>query len=128
MPPSPETAVTIPAHVAAATTIEPTAMGELPPDLLVDDAFAGRYALGDSIGEGGMGVVRACLDRRIGREVAIKSVKLGTGSRGDVGGRFLREACVQGQLEHPAIVPVYDLGRDPDGFLYFDGRFGELAG
>jgi eukaryotic-like serine/threonine-protein kinase len=119
MPPSPETAVTIPAHVAAATTIEPTSMGELPPDLLADDAFAGRYAVGDSIGEGGMGVVRACLDRRIGREVAIKSVKLGTGSRGDVGGRFLREACVQGQLEHPAIVPVYDLGRDPDGVLYF---------
>ena len=43
----------------------------------------------------------------------------GEGSRGDLKARFLREACVQGQLEHPAIVPVYDLGRDPDGTLYF---------
>jgi serine/threonine-protein kinase len=63
--------------------------------------------------------VRACVDRRIGREVAIKIVRPGDGSRGDLKARFLREACVQGQLEHPSIVPVYDLGRDPDGTLYF---------
>src|SRR5262245_29222830 len=36
--------------------------------------------------------------------------------------RFLREACVQGQLEHPSIVPVYDLDRRPDGTLFFTMR------
>jgi serine/threonine protein kinase len=61
-----------------------------------------------------MGVVKACTDQRIGREVAMKIVRPGEGSGGDLKARFLREACVQGQLEHPAIVPVYDLGRDPD--------------
>lgn len=114
----PESAVTIPDHVLA-TTIAPTDVGELPPDLLADAAFALRYEAGEQLGEGGMGIVRACIDRRIGREVAMKIVRPGTGSRGDLKARFLREACVQGQLEHPSVVPVYDLGRDPEGTLYF---------
>ena len=114
----PESAVTIPDH-AIATTVAPTDVGELPPDVLADAAFPLRYVKGETLGEGGMGIVRACVDRRIGREIAIKIVRPGDGSRGDLKARFLREACVQGQLEHPAIVPVYDLGRDPDGTLYF---------
>ena len=40
--------------------------------------------------------------------------------------RFLREARVQGQLEHPAVVPVYDLGHDPRGALYL-GRSGQVG-
>jgi serine/threonine-protein kinase len=134
MPSQRESAVTIPDHRVGstvpdpaepadspgATTIEPTAVSlELPPDVLNDPTFVQRYAVGDTLGEGGMGVVRACADRRIGREVAMKIVRPGKGSRGDLAARFLREACVQGQLEHPSIVPVYDLGRDPDGTLYF---------
>jgi serine/threonine-protein kinase len=114
----PESAPSPPDH-AAATTIAPTELGELPPDLFADASFHIRYEGRDGIGEGGMGVVRACLDRRIGREVAMKVVRPGDGSRGDLKARFVREACVQGQLEHPAIVPVYDLGRDPEGTLYF---------
>jgi hypothetical protein len=115
-----DTAVTIPDHACASTII---ANGEGAPTvdtrLLDDPTFAGRYALGAGIGEGGMGEVRQCGDRRIGRDVAMKTVRAGHGSRSDLVARFLREACVQGQLEHPAIVPVYDLGRDPDGRLYF---------
>jgi len=114
----PESAVTIPDHLVA-TTIAPTDVGELPPDLLADAAFPLRYEDGEPLGEGGMGIVKASFDRRIGRQVAMKIVRPGEGSRGDLKARFLREACVQGQLEHPAIVPVYDLGRDPDGTLYF---------
>ncbi|MGH7295632.1 MAG: protein kinase domain-containing protein, partial [Polyangiaceae bacterium] len=119
MPSSLESALTIPAHALAATTLEPTALGDLPPDILTESAYTARYDVGETLGEGGMGIVRSCLDRRIGREIAIKSVKPGSGSHGDSGARFLREACVQGQLEHPGIVPVYDLGRDADGTLYF---------
>jgi serine/threonine-protein kinase len=124
MPSLRESAVTIPDHglggASVATTIAPTAVGEqLPPDVLTDPSFVHRYAVGETLGEGGMGIVRACADRRIGREVAMKIVQPGKGSRGDLGARFLREACVHGQLEHPSIVPVYDLGRDADGTLYF---------
>ncbi len=80
--------------------------------------FGERYEALALLGEGGMGVVRLCADRQIGRRVAMKLL------RPEVEGdetrvRFLREARVQGQLEHPAVVPVYDLGVDPDGTVYF---------
>ena len=78
-----------------------------------DDPLGLRYLLGDKLGEGGMGIVHACRDRRIGRDVALKMVRTEHAARADLVSRFLREACVQGQLEHPAIVPVYDLGTRP---------------
>src|SRR4051794_33161057 len=84
----------------------------LPP---VDAGFGERYQPRALLGEGGMGEVRLCLDARIGREVAMKSVRAEHGASDDLRARFLREARVQGQLEHPAIVPVYDLGVDPSG-------------
>src|SRR5258708_24450561 len=83
---------------------------------------AGRYEARDTLGEGGMGEVRLCVDRRIGRQVAMKVVRRsmdpGTGGMA----RFLREAFVQGQLEHPSIVPVYDVGSDETGAPYFTMR------
>ena len=93
-----------------------------PPDELVgEDRFDVRYEAGDKLGQGGMGVVRSCVDRRIGREIAMKLARSTSGSPSyaDSRARFLREARVQGQLEHPAIVPVYDLGREPGGAEYF---------
>ncbi len=83
------------------------------------DEFRTRYELGQLLGEGGMGEVRLCNDARIGREVAMKVVRAGQGSRSDLRARFLREVQVQGQLEHPSIVPVYDLGVGPHGATYF---------
>ena len=78
-----------------------------------------RYARRATLGEGGMGIVRAALDRDIGREIAIKSLRPGLDACRAFELRFLREAYVQARLEHPGIVPVYDLGRDTDGALYF---------
>ncbi len=78
-----------------------------------------RYVPGAVIGAGGMGEVRLDRDRRIGREVAVKRLHAALGGREDAQARFLREARVQGQLEHPAIVPVYDLGAGEGGELYF---------
>lgn len=63
-----------------------------------------------------MGEVRCFTDRRIGRDVAVKVMTEGHPTR------FLREARVQGQLEHPSIVPVYDMGIDPAGNVYFTMR------
>src|SRR5579859_1877395 len=118
MPQSPPHPVTLPSHVLAGVTVPATEVGDPPPGATLQDGFADRYAVGDMLGEGGMGVVRRCLDRRIGREIAIKSVK-DPAAEANVSLRFLHEACVQGQLEHPAIVPVYDMGRDAEGVLYF---------
>jgi len=83
------------------------------------DRFTERYSTGSLLGEGGMGEVRLAKDRRVGRDVALKVIRAAHGPRADLRERFLREARVQGQLEHPAIVPVYDLGVAPHGAAYF---------
>ncbi len=77
-----------------------------------------RYEEGALLGSGGMGDVHACEDRRIGRTVARKTLRA---LRGEVEAtrRFIDEARLQGRLEHPAIVPVYDLGADEAGAPFF---------
>jgi eukaryotic-like serine/threonine-protein kinase len=77
-----------------------------------------RYAEGELLGVGGMGEVRLHGDARIGRQVALKTLRSEVVS-GNALARFVREARVQGQLEHPSIVPVYDLGVDPEGRPFF---------
>jgi serine/threonine-protein kinase len=84
-----------------------------------DEAFERRYEMRTKLGEGGMGEVHLCKDRRIGREVALKVIRAEHSARTDLRKRFLREVRVQGQLEHPSIVPVYDLGTDPSSKAYF---------
>lgn len=100
-------------------------------ELRRDDPFEGvrssrpedaRYALHGLLGEGGMGEVRSCTDLHIGREVALKAMRPAQMARADLRARFLREARIQGQLEHPAIVPVYDLAFAEEGALYFTMR------
>lgn len=76
-----------------------------------------RYEAGPVLGSGGMGEVRLIHDQRIGRHVAAKTLH-DTSSDGDAA-RFLREARIQGQLEHPAIVPVYDIDAARDGQPFF---------
>ncbi len=88
-------------------------------ELPQSETFEARYELRTKLGEGGMGEVLLCKDVRIGREVALKVIRAEHGSRPDLRKRFLREVRVQGQLEHPSIVPVYDLGRDPEHKAYF---------
>jgi serine/threonine-protein kinase len=91
------------------TRVDPAAPSQMP--------ATERYEVKSVLGRGGMGEVRLCHDGRIGRDVAIK-VAHGA-DRDTVRARFLREARVQGQLEHPAIVPVYDLETFDDGSAYF---------
>jgi eukaryotic-like serine/threonine-protein kinase len=80
--------------------------------------FANRYRVIGMLGQGGMGTVLQCEDQLIGRSVALK-VLSSSDADGPQQRRFLREGRVQGQLEHPAIVPVYDLGLDAKGELFF---------
>ena len=73
-----------------------------------------RYAIGNEIGRGGMGKVLECRDALVHRDIAIKINKKHSGDN-----RFLREARLQGQLEHPSIVPIYDLGTTKGGEFFF---------
>jgi len=76
-----------------------------------------RYELIGRIGQGGMGEVLEASDQALGRTVAIKRMLAEPNDRSI--GRFLREARVQGRLDHPAVVPVHELGRDSDGRPFF---------
>jgi eukaryotic-like serine/threonine-protein kinase len=78
----------------------------------------GRYDLGELLGRGGMGEVVSARDEQIGRDVAIKRMRTARPSPQNVA-RFVREARIQGQLEHPAVVPVHELSRDAEGQPYF---------
>jgi len=95
----------------------------LPPpvDPIADgyDAVQDRYVVKRQLGRGAMGEVYLCKDTRIGRDVARKVILPMFQAEPQVRARFLREARVQGQLEHPSIVPVYDLATDSDGSTYF---------
>ena len=103
------------AHESSASSSEPKVVDASP----VSFDTARRYEDRKLLGAGGMGEVRLCADEFVGRDVAMKVMRKGPGSTGSARARFLREARVQGQLEHPSIVPVYDIGRDPGGNAFF---------
>ncbi|GMV79682.1 MAG: hypothetical protein AMXMBFR7_08660 [Planctomycetota bacterium] len=69
------------------------------------------------LGRGGMGVVYLAREARWGREVALKVVPAGLTSTQTR--RFLEEAFITGQLQHPAIVPIYRMGKTTEGRDYY---------
>src|SRR5438093_9151989 len=64
--------------------------------------------------EGGLGKVWVARDVDLNREVALKELQPGQAGHADTWRRFVKEAQVTGQLEHPNIVPVYELARRPE--------------
>ena len=82
------------------------------------DELDQRYEFSGSLGRGGMGVVTEVKDRRLQRSVAMKTLAIDAAA-GDHVHRFVLEAQVTSQLDHPNIPPVHDLGVGPDGSLYF---------
>ncbi|MDQ3337336.1 MAG: protein kinase [Myxococcota bacterium] len=82
------------------------------------DASMPGYHLRRKIGIGGMGEVVLARDTKLERDVAIKRLRSARPSEATVK-RFLREAKIQARLDHPAIVPVHELGNDNHGQPYF---------
>ncbi len=83
----------------------------------------GRYQITRRIGKGGMGEVLKAFDPAIRREVAIKLLAPRGKDPGAVVDKFVQEARITGQLEHPNIVPVYELALDgADAASYFSMR------
>jgi serine/threonine protein kinase len=77
-----------------------------------------RYRLLGGIGRGGMATVYEAEDTSLGRHVAIK-VLSAIDTDGSLAERMLREARILATLEHPGIVPVHDVGRLPDGRVFY---------
>ncbi len=92
----------------------------------------GRYEMVREFAKGGMGKISLVHDTHLGRDVALKQLLQSHIMPGTEAGapttailtipiiaRFLQEARITGQLEHPSIIPVYELGYRADGSLYY---------
>ena len=86
---------------------------------LPDGAAAGRYLVLGEIARGGMGVVLKARDVQPGRDLALKVLQTRYRGDPDVVSRFVEEARIGGQLQHPGIVPVHELGTLGDRRPYF---------
>jgi len=75
-----------------------------------------RYRVVREFARGGLGRILEADDQTLGRKVAIKELRV-AGGRGQA--RFLREATITARLQHPAIVPLYDVGRWESGEPYY---------
>jgi tetratricopeptide (TPR) repeat protein/tRNA A-37 threonylcarbamoyl transferase component Bud32 len=78
----------------------------------------GRYELGAEIAHGGMGVVFQARDPELHRHLAVKVLKPELADHPQLVRRFLVEARITGQLQHPGIVAVHDIGCDQQGLPF----------
>ena len=81
-----------------------------------------RYEVRGELGRGGRGLVCLALDRSLGREVAIKTLIAPESVTPGQVRRFVSEARITAQLDHPSVVPVYEFGIGPEGDLYYTMR------
>lgn len=88
-------------------------------DISSDLRLARNYRFGKQLGRGGMGVVLEAEDLNLGRPMAVKVIQPASSGNSEIVSRFLQEAWILGQLEHPNIVPVHDLGVDNEGKFYY---------
>jgi len=88
-------------------------------DLISHSGEDKKYIFDKELGRGGMGAVFATVDQDIRRKVAMKVILPHAQTSVPHIKRFLEEAQVTGQLEHPNIVPVHDIGIDEESQIYF---------
>jgi eukaryotic-like serine/threonine-protein kinase len=81
-----------------------------------EDDLGERYAVETEIARGGHATVLRAHDRKLHRPVAIKQLR---DRRARSENRFMNEALITARLQHPSIVPIYDVGTWADGTLYF---------
>jgi tRNA A-37 threonylcarbamoyl transferase component Bud32/tetratricopeptide (TPR) repeat protein len=105
-----------PTHTTAPEppTVTADREGDRAPDAAPLTAPMG-YELGSLIGEGGMGVVYRARELAINRDVAVKFLQSRFAPESAIGRRFAEEARITGQLQHPGIPPVHQVGTLPDG-------------
>jgi serine/threonine protein kinase len=82
-----------------------------------------RYTLGNVIVEGGKSTIYEAYDASLGRDIAIKVMRPEAQARADQVLSFIREAQITSQLQHPGILPIYELGLNEAGQLNYTTRF-----
>jgi serine/threonine protein kinase len=102
----------------AMTWLSDTAVTRLRAAADLPDLTGTRYRMVDKLGQGGMGGVYRVEDTALGRHVALKVIGVADPD-GELATRLLREAHVIAQLEHPAIIPVHDVGTLADGRVFY---------
>ncbi|MBK7195289.1 MAG: tetratricopeptide repeat protein [Myxococcales bacterium] len=101
---------------AAGATLsrDPVVVAAAPAALTEGWSELGRYALVEELARGGGGRIAVAIDRKLHRKVAVKRPLDRSGAE-----RLEREALVLARLEHPAIVPIHDVGEDAAGAPYY---------
>ena len=107
------------AQEVVAAAVSPPPLAESRADLPSLVNGPGRYTLTEEIARGGMGRIVRAIDANIDRPVAMKLLIRGAQEQMGLQLRFTEEAQITGQLQHPNIVPVYDVGTLDDGQIYF---------
>ena len=87
------------------------------------EAAAGRYQILGEIARSGVGVVHKVRDNDVGRDVALKVLQAEHLRSPELVQRFVEEAQIGGQLQHPGIVPIYELGLQADKRPFFAMKF-----
>jgi serine/threonine-protein kinase len=95
----------------------------LPPTVAYEPGSRQRYTLTRLHARGGIGQVWLAHDEDIGRDVALKELRPDRRDNPAAAARFLDEAKITGQLEHPGIVPVYELVQPCEGQACYSMRF-----
>jgi len=93
------------------------------PDKVMSALLNGRYRMVRELGHGAFGQVSLAFDEDLQRQVAIKIPTAERFQRAQDADLFLSEARTVASLSHPHIVPVYDMGRTPDGAVFVVSRF-----
>ena len=88
-------------------------------EMPADGDRTGRLQLLGEIARGGMGAILKGRDNQIGRDLAVKVLLEKHRDDADLARRFIEEAQIGGQLQHPGIVPIYELGAFADRRPYF---------
>jgi serine/threonine-protein kinase len=95
-----------------------------PPTIAYEPASRERYTITRLHARGGIGQIWLARDTDLGRDVALKELRAERSDNPEVWARFLEEAQITGQLEHPGIVPVYELVKEKSrGRSFYTMRF-----
>src|SRR5262249_45836730 len=105
------------------TEDRPTSRVEPPDQEFADPAEIGRYRVIRRPGQGGFGRVYLARDDELDRSVAIKVPSPSRVARAADAEMYLAEARALAKLDHPSIVPVYDVGRTSGGHCFVVSRF-----
>lgn len=105
-------------HMVTDPTVPPPPGSvSLPPDAMRQTHHT--YALGPPLAQGGLGQILLARDEQLGRTVALKEMLSGPAQHPDHRERFYQEAALTSLVEHPGVVPVYDMGVSPEGKPFY---------